>query len=107
MSPLLKAILLCGPASVSPYAFAQNAPPAPPASASAAAPYRSAFEAYQPFKADEVQDWRRSNDTVREAGGWRAYAREISGAAAEPRAPAPAAGTGTAAPRDPHAGHHP
>ena len=42
--------------------------------------YQSAFEGYRPFEAGEVQDWRKSNDTVREVGGWRAYAREIGGA---------------------------
>ena len=36
----------------------------------------SAFETYRPFADQEVAPWRQSNDTVREIGGWRAYARE-------------------------------
>jgi hypothetical protein len=32
--------------------------------------YRSPFETYRPFKADEpLQDWRAANERVREAGG--------------------------------------
>ena len=66
--------------------------------------YRSAFEGYRPFAAGDVQDWRRANDTVREIGGWRAYAREIQAGSAQasdlggPRPSQPKAG-------DPHAGH--
>jgi hypothetical protein len=76
--------LLAGAAAFAAPAGAQaqpGAPVAPPA-------YRSAFEGYRPYQAQEVQDWRQANDTVRAIGGWRAYAREIHG---QPAAPAPAA----------------
>ena len=83
-------------------------PPAP-AAGSGAPPYSSAFGGYRPFEAGEVQDWRKSNDTVRDIGGWRSYAREMQensppGAAgqAAPAASAPAAQR----PRNAHEGHH-
>lgn len=63
---------------------------APPAQAGA---YDSAFEAYRPFSTGEVGDWRQANETVREIGGWRAYAREIQ----QPRTPGPG-GAGPQAP---------
>lgn len=86
------------------------------AGAQTAAPYSSAFEGYRPFSADEVGDWRKANDTVREIGGWRAYAREIQGgsqsqpgtrpASAAPPAPAPSAAPARPAPpANPHQGH--
>lgn len=75
----------------------------PPAEA---APYHSAFEGYRSFEAVEVQDWRKSNDTVREIGGWRAYAREIQQGHQEQPAQAPEDPTGGKAPAaDPHQGH--
>ncbi|MGV3573110.1 MAG: hypothetical protein ACO1PB_21150 [Ramlibacter sp.] len=79
-------------------AGAQTAASDPPRQAAAptvqAAPYNSAFEGYRAFSADEVGDWRKANDTVREIGGWRAYAREIQdGLQARP----PGQGTGPAA----------
>ena len=83
------------------HAAAQAPQPAPSASAPVARAYRSAFENYRPFAAEEVQDWRRSNDTARDIGGWRAYAREMQGTAPSK---APAASQPKAA--DPHAGHH-
>ena len=85
---------------------AQTPGAAPRAAAAASASYNSAFEGYRPFEAGEVEDWRKSNDTVREAGGWRAYAREIHGGqqpASPPQAP-PAAATQPKA-GDPHRGH--
>jgi hypothetical protein len=59
-------------------ALAQSVAPAP--GTAAAGGYESAFEGYRPFSAEEVGDWRQANETVREIGGWRAYAREIHGA---------------------------
>lgn len=71
-----------------------------------AEPYLSAFEGYRPFESGEVQEWRKSNDTVREIGGWRAYAREIQGGSQSPGAAAPAAAPARpAAPAHPHQGH--
>ena len=84
---------------------------APPASSSTATPvYQSAFEGYRSFEGGDVQDWRKSNDTVREVGGWRAYAREMRSAPAVPASGAsPQGGAPQAEPKasDPHAGHHP
>jgi hypothetical protein len=35
------------------------------------------MDAYQRFDADiPLVDWRKANDTVREIGGWQAYARQ-------------------------------
>ena len=73
--------------------------------------HRSALDGYRPFVQEAVQPWKQTNDTVREVGGWRVYAREISGAqgaasAAANSKPAearkPAGGQKQA---DPHAGH--
>ena len=118
--------------AVSLAAGAQTAAPAAPANAGG---YRSAFEGYRSFSAEEVGDWRQANETVREIGGWRAYAREIQGGAvapapsasqtppqgtntpapgqAQPPVPAAAARPGAAAPSgapmrsaNPHQGHH-
>lgn len=96
--------------------------------------YSSAFEGYKSFSADEVGDWRKANDTARDIGGWRAYAREIQGGSKQegaqghgghgapasspaPASPAaqsappaaaarPAAPASSAPPADPHQGHH-
>ncbi|MBE7941670.1 MULTISPECIES: hypothetical protein [Ramlibacter] len=72
--------------------------------------YSSAFEGYRPFESGEIQDWRKSNETVREVGGWRAYAREIQGAGSQAGNAAPASQpTGRESPSkqaDPHQGHH-
>lgn len=42
--------------------------------------FDSVFDAYQPYHPQAVAPWRQTNERVRAAGGWRAYARE----AAEP-----------------------
>lgn len=94
-----------GAGEAQPLGSATNAlEPAPVAPA-----YSSAFEGYRPFDAGEVQNWRKSNDTVREIGGWRAYAREIQGgaspAATRPSSPASTSEQQTR-PADPHQGHH-
>ena len=105
MSPLNRTLLIGLPA-----ALASLAGAAQPAAPLQGAAYPSAFEGYQPFAADAaVQDWRRSNDTVREIGGWRAYAREISSAGSSEAKPAKqeqksSAPAPQAAPS--HAGHH-
>ncbi len=83
---------------------AAQTPAARPSAESAL--YRSAFEGYRPFEAADVQDWRKSNDTVREIGGWRAYAREIQQGAKEEPAQAPKGAAGDkASAADPHEGH--
>lgn len=93
-----------------PLAAQTAAAPPVPATGSIAPSYSSAFNGYRPFDAGQVQDWRKSNDTVRDIGGWRAYAREMqegspAGAAgqAAPNRPAPAA---RPAPGNVHEGHH-
>ena len=93
-------------------ALAASLPVAAQTASPAAAPaqprtYQSAFEGYRPFQAGEVQDWRKSNNTVREAGGWRAYAREMSDAAQAPAAGASGPQSGAPQPpkADPHSGH--
>ena len=88
---LSAALLAFGPLP----ALAQAAAPAPVRAPSPPLEYRSAFEDYRPFAPAEVQPWRQSNDTVRDIGGWKAYAREISGAKgpqAAPPKPAPGHG---------------
>ncbi len=111
MSKETRTILLGAAAlAVSLVAGAQTAASAPsqqaaPATAQAA-PYSSAFEGYRPFSADEVGDWRKANETVREIGGWRAYAREIQGGSqAQPGAAAPAGAQQQAQPQSQGAGH--
>ena len=48
---------------------------APPRAATP--PYTSAYRNYRRFDPNEsLTDWRRANDTVREIGGWQAYAKE-------------------------------
>lgn len=76
---------------------------------------RPAFADYRPFSQEEVQPWKETNDTVRNIGGWRAYAREMQGPAPAPAAPGKdQPGTQTAHPvkpvqptpaAHPHTGH--
>jgi hypothetical protein len=49
--------------------------------------YRSAFEGYRWFRADEIPSWRSINDTVRTTGGHTGSVR--AGASPPPEAPAP------------------
>lgn len=66
-------------------ASAQQQPAAP------TPPDRSAFDGYRPFTEETVAPWRGTNDTVRDIGGWRAYAREAQAQSAVPAQPASAA----------------
>lgn len=85
--------------------------PATAATSASALAYQSAFDGYRPSVDVNVQDWRRSNDTVREVGGWRAYAREMHGSAQAPGSGAPGPQGEASKPQpaavDPHAGHKP
>ena len=78
---------------------AQSANPAAPAAARTgiAAPpaFRSAFEGYQPYTDEKMQDWKQANDRVGQIGGWREYAKEASRAEASD---SPAPGSSPAAP---------
>ena len=61
--------------------------------------YHSVFEGYQVMSEPKLTPWPAANDTVREVGGWRAYAKEAAAAnaaAADTTAGPPA----TAAPHD-------
>lgn len=74
-----------------------GAQPAPaPNSSGTGGAYNSAFDGYRPFEAGDVQDWRRTNDTARDIGGWRTYAREMrapQGATPSPQTQGDASGT--------------
>ncbi len=52
--------------------------------------YRSTFQGYQAYQVQKIESWKAANDTAKDIGGWRVYARE--GAQAEP-APTNAAPT--------------
>jgi hypothetical protein len=81
-------------------AMAQPAPGEAPAAAPAALSYKSALEGYRPFTDEKPIPWKEANETVRQRGGWQAYAKEAAGpgaAGAEPpkgQANAPAAHQG-------------
>lgn len=80
------------------FANAQAPAPAVAAPAMAPAPFRSAFDGYQPYTNEKIVNWKEANDTVGRIGGWRQYAKEAQLPAGE--------GTPTAStPVDPHAGH--
>ena len=40
--------------------------------------YQSSFQNYQRYATSDIQPWKQSNDTVKDIGGWRAYAKEIT-----------------------------
>ena len=40
--------------------------------------YSSALKDYQAYADEKVMSWQESNERVREAGGWRSYAREAA-----------------------------
>lgn len=79
--------------------FAQGNPPAGPSAApvpqaSASAAFRSAMDGYRPFSDEKQTPWKEANETVRQVGGWRAYAKEAAAAAPDK------------AEADPHGAHH-
>jgi hypothetical protein len=78
-------------------AGAQPGPAPTTAAAEAAAPlsFRSAMDGYKPFADEKPIPWKQANDTARERGGWRAYAKEGAGEADDKSSGA----------ADPHAGH--
>lgn len=87
MSHLTSALALLGAIVLAP----AGAAPPDPANAVLAVPptvHRSAFEGYRPNREQPVGDWRKANDDVARAGGWRAYAREAQAPAAPASAPA-------------------
>lgn len=40
--------------------------------------YESSFQNYQRYSASDIQPWKQANDTVKDIGGWREYAKEIA-----------------------------
>ena len=40
--------------------------------------YQSSFQNYQRYSASDIQAWKQVNDTVKDIGGWREYAKEIA-----------------------------
>jgi hypothetical protein len=40
--------------------------------------YESSFQNYQRYSASDIQAWKQVNDTVKDIGGWREYAKEIA-----------------------------
>lgn len=65
-------------AGLRPSDSASSGPASDPLEARALVPaltVRSSLSGYRPFKDAEVGPWRQLNDTVRDVGGWRAYAR--------------------------------
>ncbi len=62
--------------------------------------YHSVFEGYQAMTEPQMTPWRAANDTVRDVGGWRAYAKEAAAANAAATTPAPQPSTSpTGAPK--------
>lgn len=60
-------------------AVATSSPAAAP-QASAAKSFSSALDTYKPFTEEKTIDWKQANDLTARVGGWRAYAKEASGA---------------------------
>ena len=113
LAGLRVAVAQTGPPADAPApTLVQRADPADPKAAVAPSVYRSSLGRYRAFDEPDVASWRETNERVRQRGGWRAYAREASDAAASPSplpsAPAPAASQPAAGakPAVPgHAGH--
>lgn len=40
--------------------------------------YQSSFQNYQRYSSTPIQSWKQANDTVKDIGGWRAYAKEVT-----------------------------
>jgi len=40
--------------------------------------YQSSFQNYQRYSASDIKTWKQANDTVKDIGGWREYAKEIA-----------------------------
>lgn len=76
LSPALLAALTLTVLSAS-LAHAQIAPkPSTAQPAADVAPYRSAFEGYQPYTEEKITNWKAANEKVDAIGGWREYARQ-------------------------------
>lgn len=71
--------------------------PSDPAAPAPGLEYRSAFSDYKKPRFEAAADWRKTNDVVREVGGFAGALKEDGPAAAMPAEPPPADGG--------HAGH--
>ena len=40
--------------------------------------YQSSFKNYPRYSASDIEAWKQANDTVKDIGGWREYAKEIA-----------------------------
>jgi len=58
--------------------------------------YQSVFEGYQTISEPKLTPWRAANETVRDVGGWRAYAKEAAAANAAASLLAPQPSTSSA-----------
>ena len=47
--------------------------------------YQSLFLGYQRHADSRMESWPKSNQTVQEIGGWKAYAKEPSGSTVDPK----------------------
>ncbi|MFY7865482.1 hypothetical protein [Roseateles sp.] len=83
---------------------AAAADPTDPSAVVPAAKPPQALQRYKAAKLDPViADWPQANRTVKEAGGWRAYAKEASSASSS--APASPAASAAPASRHDHGAH--
>jgi hypothetical protein len=94
-------------AAAGPIASGARPDPTDPKAQVPSASYPSPLRAYQRFAESPVAPWRETNEVVRQRGGWRAYAREVSeGYTALPAAPAASQPVAAAKPASGgHAGH--
>jgi hypothetical protein len=83
-------------------ALAQQTPPAAKPAPQLEVPYRSVLDGYRPFADEKVAPWTASNEAVRSAGGWRAYAREAQEGAGQSATPATPAAPAASAPQPGH-----
>lgn len=68
--------------------------------------YRSAFDGYRRYADQPVESWNKANDTVRQIGGWQAYAREAQAVEGASQSSKKEAQERPASPTSGHAGHH-
>jgi len=86
------ATLVCLPLYFHGYALAQDTV-LPPVQEPV---YHSVFAGYQAMSEPKLTPWRAANDTVRDVGGWRAYAKEAAAANTAATTPAPQPSTSSA-----------
>jgi len=75
---LATAVLLACLHSSSAWAQSEIKSKVPPAEKTVELVYQSSFQNYQRYSASDIQPWKQSNETVKDIGGWRAYAKEIT-----------------------------